>query len=170
MTFTKLRKYVVVSVWMVDSDAQLCEWPGKRYLWRQRSDEKWQYHHIRILVRESSRDRRPWKHCRGTFPGVCREGSVGDFGAKSKEEKEKGRWMSTQIHFFNSRTVSSESSLGIFWKAKDAKFFRAKKEDWTDCADTQADLSLRRDSINLHCLGMHLKVEYAEQMTSRWAN
>ena len=89
MTFTKLHKYVVVSVWMVDRDAQLCEWPGKRYLWRQRSDEKWQYHHIRILVRESSRDRRPWKHCRGTFPGSAGRAALVTSGRSQKKRKRK---------------------------------------------------------------------------------
>ena len=35
----------------------------------------------------------------------------------------------------------SESSLGTFRIAKDAKFLHADKKDWSDCAHTQADLS-----------------------------
>ena len=41
------------------------------------------------------------------------------------------------------RAVWSESSLGAFWIAKIAKFLHADNEDWSDCADAQADLSLR---------------------------
>ena len=40
------------------------------------------------------------------------------------------------------RAVWSESSLGAFWIANDAKFLHADNEDWSDCADVQADLSL----------------------------
>ena len=40
------------------------------------------------------------------------------------------------------RAVWSEFSLGAFWIAKDAKFLHADNEDWSDCADAQADLSL----------------------------
>ena len=39
-------------------------------------------------------------------------------------------------------TVWSESSLGTFWIANDAKFLHADKEDWSNWADVQADLSL----------------------------
>ena len=42
------------------------------------------------------------------------------------------------------RAVWSESSLGAFWIGKDAKFLHEGNEDWTDCTQTQADLSLRR--------------------------
>ena len=42
----------------------------------------------------------------------------------------------------------SESSLGIFWIAKVAKFLQADNEDWSDCADAQADLSFRREQIS----------------------
>ena len=38
--------------------------------------------------------------------------------------------------------VWSESSLGIFWIAKDANFLHMDKGDWSNCSDTQADLSL----------------------------
>ena len=38
------------------------------------------------------------------------------------------------------RTVWSESSLGAFWMAKDAKFLHADNED--DCPDALAGLSL----------------------------
>ena len=41
------------------------------------------------------------------------------------------------------RTVWSESSLGAFWIAKDAKFLYADNEDWSDCTDAQTDFSLR---------------------------
>ena len=37
----------------------------------------------------------------------------------------------------------SESSLGAFLLAMDAKFPYADNEDWSDCANAQADLSLR---------------------------
>ena len=33
------------------------------------------------------------------------------------------------------RAVWSESSLGAFWKAKDAKFLHVDKKDWSGCAD-----------------------------------
>ena len=36
----------------------------------------------------------------------------------------------------------SESSLGAWWIARDAIFLHADKEDWSDCANAQADLSL----------------------------
>ena len=39
--------------------------------------------------------------------------------------------------------VWSESSLGAFRIAKDAKFLYADNEDWPYCAEAQADLSLR---------------------------
>ena len=39
--------------------------------------------------------------------------------------------------------ICSKPSLGTFWIAKDAKFLHADKEDWLDCVDVQADLSLR---------------------------
>ena len=41
------------------------------------------------------------------------------------------------------RAVRSESSLGAFWIAKDAKFHHVDNEDRRDCADAQPDLSLR---------------------------
>ena len=31
----------------------------------------------------------------------------------------------------------------VVWVAKNAKFLHADNEDWSDCADAQADLSLR---------------------------
>ena len=37
-----------------------------------------------------------------------------------------------------------ESSLGTFCEAKATKFLHADNEDWSDCADVQADFSLRR--------------------------
>ena len=40
------------------------------------------------------------------------------------------------------RAVWSESSLDAYWIAKDARFLHADNEDWSDCADAQADLSL----------------------------
>ena len=39
--------------------------------------------------------------------------------------------------------VWSESSLYTQWVAKDPSFLHADSEDWSDWADTQADLSLR---------------------------
>ena len=41
------------------------------------------------------------------------------------------------------RTVWSESSLCALWIAKDQMLLHADSEDWSDCADAQADLSLR---------------------------
>ena len=41
------------------------------------------------------------------------------------------------------RTVCSDSLLGAFWITKDAMFLCAGTEDWSDCTDAQADLSLR---------------------------
>ena len=41
------------------------------------------------------------------------------------------------------RAGRTESSLGTFWIAKDAKFLPADKEDWSGCSDAQADWSLR---------------------------
>ena len=41
------------------------------------------------------------------------------------------------------RAFRSESSLSAIWIAKDAKFLHAVNEDWSDCGDAQADLSLR---------------------------
>ena len=38
--------------------------------------------------------------------------------------------------------VSSQSSQGAFWLAKDANFLNADNEDWPKCPDAQADLSL----------------------------
>ena len=40
------------------------------------------------------------------------------------------------------RAVWSESSLGAFWIVMDAKFLNADKDDWSDCAHAQTDLSL----------------------------
>ena len=40
------------------------------------------------------------------------------------------------------RVVWSESSLGAFWTAKDAKFLHADNKDYSDCTNVQADLSL----------------------------
>ena len=40
-------------------------------------------------------------------------------------------------------TVWSEFSMDTFWKAMDAKFFHKDNEDWSDCAEIKADLSLR---------------------------
>ena len=40
------------------------------------------------------------------------------------------------------RAVWSESYLGAFWIANDAKFNQSDNEDWSDSADAQADLSL----------------------------
>ena len=40
------------------------------------------------------------------------------------------------------RAVLLESSLGAFWIAEDAQILHAENEDWSDCADVQADLSL----------------------------
>ena len=40
------------------------------------------------------------------------------------------------------RAVWSESSLGAFWIANDATFLYAGNEDFDDCADAHADLSL----------------------------
>ena len=40
------------------------------------------------------------------------------------------------------RPVSSESSLGAQWVAKDPSFLQADSQDWADWADAQADLSL----------------------------
>ena len=45
--------------------------------------------------------------------------------------------ISLRIH-----AVWSESSLGIFWIAKDAKFLHAANKDWSYCMDVQADLNL----------------------------
>ena len=39
-------------------------------------------------------------------------------------------------------SVWSESSLGTFWIAVDAKFLYVDKDDQSDCTDVQADLSL----------------------------
>ena len=41
------------------------------------------------------------------------------------------------------RAAWSESSLGAFWIAKGAMCLHAGNEDWSDCADAQADLSHR---------------------------
>ena len=41
------------------------------------------------------------------------------------------------------RAVWSESSPVAFWISIDTKFLYADNEDWSDCADAQADLSLR---------------------------
>ena len=41
------------------------------------------------------------------------------------------------------RPVWSESSLCAQWVAKDPSFLHADREDWSDWADAQADLSLR---------------------------
>ena len=43
--------------------------------------------------------------------------------------------------------VWSESSLGVFLIAEDAKFLHDDNEDWSDCSDAQADLSLRSAKI-----------------------
>ena len=40
------------------------------------------------------------------------------------------------------REVWSETSLNAFWIAMDAKFIHVDNEDWSDCADVQAVLSL----------------------------
>ena len=52
------------------------------------------------------------------------------------------RWAKIQISL-RIRAVWSESSLGAIWIAKDAKFLHADNEDWFNCADAQANLSLR---------------------------
>ena len=46
------------------------------------------------------------------------------------------------------RPVWSESSLCAQWVAKDPSFLHADSEDWSDWADAQADLSLRRAPVN----------------------
>ena len=46
--------------------------------------------------------------------------------------------ISLRIH-----TIWSESALGAFLIAKDAKLINTDNEDWSGCADVQADLSLR---------------------------
>ena len=38
----------------------------------------------------------------------------------------------------------SESSRGAVWISKDAKMLHVDNEDWLDCEDVQADLSLRK--------------------------
>ena len=38
--------------------------------------------------------------------------------------------------------ICAQSSLGTFWIAKYARFLHADIEDWSDCMDVQADLSL----------------------------
>ena len=50
------------------------------------------------------------------------------------------------------RTIWSESLLGAFWIAKDAKFLYADNEDWTDCADSQAVESSLGAYIKRHIL------------------
>ena len=50
------------------------------------------------------------------------------------------------------RSGWSESSLNAFWIVKDAKFLHADNEDWSDCTNTQANLSPHvRRNVFSHC-------------------
>ena len=48
------------------------------------------------------------------------------------------------------RTVWPESSLGAFWGAKDENFLHVDNDDWWECADAEADLSLRCAYVRRH--------------------
>ena len=55
------------------------------------------------------------------------------------------KWLCSQRRLRSAwaSAVWSESSLCAHWVAKDPSFIHADSEDWSDWADTQADLSLR---------------------------
>ena len=49
---------------------------------------------------------------------------------------------------------SDQSSLCARWVAKDLSFLHADSEDWSDCADAQADLSIRWAHSHFVCFVM----------------
>ena len=61
------------------------------------------------------------------------------------------------------RAVWSESSLCVFWIAKEARFHHVDLENWPDCADAHADLSLQK----VRCLTMRFTLS---QISMRCGN
>ena len=66
------------------------------------------------------------------------------------------------------RAVWSESSLGAYWIAKDAKFIHVTQQLWSDCADAQAGLSLRIQAGLRFRLVAHVRMYVLSRCSLLW--